>query len=686
MMVPMAVGILHRVQEGERLSRGRDEEEGEEEEEEEEGMEEVGEEKEHKEKDEENNRWGKTGRVQEEEERAREGEGERARHGEQFSSNEAPLKQAPVKQSARLGSNTQYGQYIRPKEQEEHEEDKEGNPGRLEEGKRRGGREQSRQEDGRAKGSGVRREYIMVDMDGEDPLSTSPTWVDPERIRRWDVQEADLEGRRQDEEQSNLELTRVNVNRQQGMVPEIQEEHMNDTRIPNLTAVNGEGRGNPKLLHGNGKMDARRPTSPPTVNLRSHSTDDSLTSLSHPPSPIASLPSKAEQLPRSRSRSSSDTRSFKRGSKRTPASKSTRYAVHLYSKAVVLAIAYSASIGGMATLIGTGPNLVLSGVWRHLFPDAPPITFFDWFTFGFPLAMLFLLILWACLCVWYCPGSDQTAVASALDMKIVMEEYRQLGPLSFAERVVLIDFMVLACLWMTRSIGEKGEGEYVGWSGLFHDRVDDGTVAIAAALLLFFIPSRRAVGEKILEWSMVGELPWPIVLLLGGGFALSAGVTSSGLAAWIGSHLHGLHFLPPLLLVPSVALLVVICTEFSSNAATATVFLPILAQVAISIGCHPLLLMLPATCACSFAFMLPIATPPNAIAYATGYLQMRDMVIPGMVLNVIGIGLLTLFVPSLGNFIWEFEEANEFQWSKFSNGTSPGTGGPAAVAMPPLHA
>eukprot|EP00897_Mesotaenium_endlicherianum_P004245 jgi/Mesen1/3849/ME000207S02863 len=223
------------------------------------------------------------------------------------------------------------------------------------------------------------------------------------------------------------------------------------------------------------------------------------------------------------------------------------------------------------------------------------------------------------------------------------------GPLSFPEVIIVVDFVVLVLGWVSRSV----EDGVPGWEG-FLAEVDDGTFG----------------GESILNWDMCRNLPWDIILLLGGGFAMSEGVAQSGLAQFVGAHMHALRGLPTLLLVPAVALVVVVTTEFSSNTATATVFLPLLAQVALSIERHPLLLMLPATLACSFAFMLPIATPPNAIAYATGMLRMLDMALPGAVLNAIGMGLLTLFVPTLGAWVFSLDAPPEQLTWMHANSTS----------------
>lgn len=343
-----------------------------------------------------------------------------------------------------------------------------------------------------------------------------------------------------------------------------------------------------------------------------------------------------------------------------------REAVARYCRGVVLAIAWACSVGGMATIMGTGPNLVLSGVWRDLFPEAPTITFFQWAAFGFPLSMLMLLLLWLLLCILYCPGSSIGPVAAALDLSVIQQEYEDLGPPSFAEKVVLGDFMVLATLWMTHGVP--------GFEVVFGEKVDDGTFAIIAGMLLFVIPSLAVPGQMILDWATCRRLPWDIVLLLGGGFALSSGVRKSGLSQWLGAHMHALAALPPILLPPAVALLIVVTTEFSSNSATATIFLPILAQVAISIGRHPLLLMLPATIACSFAFMLPVATPPNAIAYATGFVRMADMARSGAVLNIIGLIVLSIFVPTLGAWVFKLDvPASQLLWAHSQAPPAPST-------------
>eukprot|EP00897_Mesotaenium_endlicherianum_P009956 jgi/Mesen1/898/ME001156S00136 len=276
-----------------------------------------------------------------------------------------------------------------------------------------------------------------------------------------------------------------------------------------------------------------------------------------------------------------------------------------------------------------------------MFPEAPRISFMHWLGFGLPLALVFMLALWGVLCLCYCPADTLPVIRTALDRSVLEQEYNRLGPMKFAEKAVIADFLILSLLWVTRMPG----GQIKGWGYLFEDEhaVGDGTASALMAIMLFVIPACSGKPwQMLMDWETCRTMPWDIVLLLGGGFALSAGVTASGLAAWIGDHMSSLHQLPPLLIAPVVSIFVMFGTEFASNNATATVILPILGGLALSTDRHPLLLMLPATLACSLAFMLPIATAPNAVAYSTGFLKMRHLLIPGLFLNLIGVLLISL--------------------------------------------
>lgn len=322
-----------------------------------------------------------------------------------------------------------------------------------------------------------------------------------------------------------------------------------------------------------------------------------------------------------------------------------------YAVVLLLGVAFGASIGGVATLVGTPPNLAFASIYEITFPGAPEISFVTWLAFGLPVSAVMLLLTWGVLAAWHLRG--RTGAGSARE--VLRRQLDDLGPVSYEQKVVLGAFVGLALLWITRADIEIGAATIPGWSGLFGNPgfINDGTVAIAVALVLFMIPSRRQPGERIMEWENARELPWQIVLLFGGGFALAGGFAESGLAGWIGAQLESLESLPTVLVVLGIALLVTFLTEINSNTATAQTLLPILAALAISIQVHPLLLMLPATVAASFAFMLPVATPPNAIVFGTGHLRIAQMARVGLVINLLGALVITgavllLAEPTLG--------------------------------------
>ncbi|EFJ13936.1 hypothetical protein SELMODRAFT_121598 [Selaginella moellendorffii] len=314
-----------------------------------------------------------------------------------------------------------------------------------------------------------------------------------------------------------------------------------------------------------------------------------------------------------------------------------------YARAIVLGIGFSVSIGGLTTLTGTGTNLVFLGIWNSCFPSAAAVSYLQWFMFAFPLGVAMVLFCWIMLCVCYCPRSATPTISSRLNRSSIEEELKSLGSISFAETTVLTLFVVLAVLWLTRSLGTS-----FGWGRFFHGYVDDGTVSVVMAVFLFVIPNRLVPGERLLDWSHCKKLPWDIVLLFGGGFALAAGFKASGLSAWVTQHLNFLDNAPYLLLAPVVAVFVSATTEFTSNNATATIFLPLLANAATSNNIHPLLLMITGTIAASFAFMLPVSTPPMAVAFSTGHVRMPDMVLTGFLLKLVGILLLFALMPTLG--------------------------------------
>ena len=312
---------------------------------------------------------------------------------------------------------------------------------------------------------------------------------------------------------------------------------------------------------------------------------------------------------------------------------------------ILLGVAYGSSIGGLATLVGTPPNLSFVRIFSITFPDAPEITFADWFLFALPTSALFLLVAWFYLSRRFCTRGD-----AEIDRSIFREEYRGLGPMAFPEKVVLADFAALVLLWLTRADIQLGKLTLHGWSGLFPrpEFLNDGTVAIAVALILFLIPARSGSDERVMDWKTASNVPWGLILLFGGGFALASGFKESGLSLWIGGHLAGLSSLPPVVVVLAICLLLTFLTELTSNTATTEMLLPIIAATAVTLELNPLLLMVPATLACSCAFMLPVATPPNAIVFGSGQIRIAEMVRAGFFLNIVGVVIITAAVFLLG--------------------------------------
>ncbi|MCP5046255.1 MAG: SLC13/DASS family transporter [bacterium] len=325
--------------------------------------------------------------------------------------------------------------------------------------------------------------------------------------------------------------------------------------------------------------------------------------------------------------------------------------VRRFSIGVLLGIAYSASVGGIATLIGTPPNLVLLKVFSSSFPNEPEISFAKWFFFAFPISIVFLVIVWLVLSWIFCREKGIN-----VDKQIFADQYKALGPVSFEEKVVLIDFFILLLLWIFRADIRIGEFTIPGWSNLFPEAkfINDGTVSVTMAFLLFMIPSKNGSGNggRIMDWKTAKKLPWDIVLLFGGGFALAGGFKAGGLSAWLGNQLVGLGSLHPVLIILCICLLITFLTELTSNLATAQIFLPILAALAVSMKVNPLLLMIPAILSCSCAFMLPVATPPNAIVFGSGRLHVSEMARVGILLNLIGALVITAAVLLLGRSIF----------------------------------
>ena len=313
-----------------------------------------------------------------------------------------------------------------------------------------------------------------------------------------------------------------------------------------------------------------------------------------------------------------------------------------FAAGLLIGIAYAASIGGIATLIGTPPNLAFSQIFHMTFPQAPEISFADWMLFGTPCAILLLAAAWGVLRVMFVRGAGDS-VSGAEEFR---QEYQELGRMKTEERVILVLFAAMALLWFFRQDIVLGTMVIPGWSRLLEQPkyADDGTVAILIASLLFLIPSRAKPGERLLDWATAHKLQWGIVLLFGGGFALAAGFKESGLSTWLASQLTGLSGVPSLVMVTSISTLMTFLTELTSNTATTQIVLPLLGSLAVALQVNPLILMIPATLSASCAFMLPVATPPNAIIFGTGEVKMTDLMRSGIVMNLVGIVLIVALV------------------------------------------
>ncbi len=324
-------------------------------------------------------------------------------------------------------------------------------------------------------------------------------------------------------------------------------------------------------------------------------------------------------------------------------------AVKRFSVALLLGVAYSASIGGMATLVGTPPNLSFARIFQIYFPDAPQISFAHWFFFALPVSVLFFIMVWTYLYLIFRPKTT----SGWMDQGIIREQYKLLGPVKRHERKVLILFFTTALLWLFRADLDFGFMRIPGWSSFFKEPkyLNDGTIAIASAILLFMIPANKS-GDKLMDWHTARQLPWRIVLLFGGGFALAGAFKESGLSSWFGEQLEWIGTANPILIIFCIALMTTFLTELTSNTATTEMLLPILAGLAVSTEINPLMLMIPATLSASMAFMLPVATPPNAIVFGSGELSIAQMARNGLLINILGATIITLMSWWFGRFIF----------------------------------
>jgi sodium-dependent dicarboxylate transporter 2/3/5 len=302
-----------------------------------------------------------------------------------------------------------------------------------------------------------------------------------------------------------------------------------------------------------------------------------------------------------------------------------------FAAAIVLGIAYAASIGGMGTPIGTPPNLIMSGYLREHY--GIDLTMLEWMRVAVPVLLLLLPLTWAWLCFVHfrLPG----ATAPGAGNSVLRARLAELGPMTPAERRVGIVFTLVAVCWVLRP-------QLVAWTGL--KGLDDAVVALAGALLLFLVPAGRPDGSRLLDWHTAQYLPWDILLLFGGGLSLAAAIAASGADAPLVAMLSGLGAVPVLVIVLLLAVVVVFSGELTSNTAAATALMPLLGALCAARGLDVLPVFMVATLASSCGFMLPVATPPNAIAYGTGLVQTRQMLRAGLAVNLLGIAVVVGYV------------------------------------------
>ena len=318
---------------------------------------------------------------------------------------------------------------------------------------------------------------------------------------------------------------------------------------------------------------------------------------------------------------------------------------------LLLGIAYAADIGGMATLVGTPPNMVFVEMYRSLFPDLPQVGFTEWMLMGLPISIVFIFTGWLLM----------TKVIFRLpkfklfeNKGIIRDELKQLGKVKQDEWVAGIIFGIAVLLWLTGSDLTLSENFTIrGWRTLFNlPMVNDSAVAIGTAVLLFMIPSQERKTEMMLKWDHIKNLPWGILLLFGGGFALAGGFENSGLSTVIGNAFNNVNINSPLFLIIIVCLVLTMLTEFTSNTATTNLVLPILAKASIVLGVDPRILMIPATLSASCAFMMPVASPTQAIIFGSGRVPIKEMVRAGILFNLLGVVVVSVVFYLLANFVF----------------------------------
>ena len=334
-----------------------------------------------------------------------------------------------------------------------------------------------------------------------------------------------------------------------------------------------------------------------------------------------------------------------------------------FGTCVMLGIAYSADIGGMSTLVGTPPNMVFMEMYTSIFPDAPEIGFLEWMAMGVPLAVTFIASGWLLLTkvVFRLPQAPLFG-----DNKTIPQLLINLGPMRRDEAISGLIFGITALLWMTGSDLNLGASFTLhGWRHWLNlGLVNDGAVAIGAATLLFMVPSQDRQGETLVTWEEARKIPWGILLLFGGGFAIAGGFQATGLSDVVGDMIGKMGIESPILVLIIVCTLLTFLTEITSNTATTNLILPILAKASVVLGIDPRLLMIPATLSASCAFMMPIASPTQAIIFGSGYVNIKQMMRAGIWFNLLGILIITVVFLLIGCGVFGIELGTLPEWAK----------------------
>ncbi|KAJ7415462.1 Solute carrier family 13 member 4 [Willisornis vidua] len=365
---------------------------------------------------------------------------------------------------------------------------------------------------------------------------------------------------------------------------------------------------------------------------------------------------------------------------------------HMVCKCLSLSISYAATIGGLTTIIGTSTSLIFLEHFNNQYPNAEVVNFGTWFLFSFPISLIMLVLTWFWL-HWLFLGCNFKETCSVskkkktkreeMSERRIQEEYKKLGNVSYPEMVTGFFFILMTLLWFTRE-----PGFVPGWSSFFEKKGyrTDATVSVFLGFLLFLIPAKKPCfgkrekgdGKKstdintldpIITWKDFQKtMPWEIVVLVGGGYALAAGCKTSGLSTWIGRQMLSLSSLPYWAVTLLACILVSLVTEFVSNPATITIFLPILCSMSETLLINPLYTLIPVTMCISFAVMLPVGNPPNAIVFSYGHCQIKDMVKAGLGVNLIGLAVVMVAINTWGIRLFQLNSFPE--WAAVSNITS----------------